>query len=215
MHEFERPREKMLKGGASVLSNVELLAVLLGSGIQGKDVFSVAQEIQKLANKNFGNLTVETLMRINGIGAAKACSIAAAIEFSRRFLIPENILVRNAEDAVLLVQDLKDKRQEHFVTITVDGGQSLIQKRTVFIGTLNQSIVHPREVFADALTDRAASIFFIHNHPSGNTDPSSADIVLTRRLVRSANLLGIDVVDHLIIGKDDYFSFMDNNLLTP
>ncbi len=215
MREFERPREKMLRAGPAFLSDVELLAVLLGSGIQGKDVFAVAREIIKLAQKEFSSLTVETLMRIEGVGLAKACSIAAAIEFSRRFLLADGVEVHGAQDAILLVPELRGKRQEHFITITLDGAHKMIRKRTVFIGTLNQSIVHPREIFADALTDRAASIIFIHNHPAGNPEPSASDVVLTKRLIRSAKLLGIDVLDHIIVGKEDYFSFQANELLTP
>ena len=204
----------MLQHGPSRLSNVELLAVLLGSGIKGKDVFGVAQEIHKIAQFNFNGLNVETLRQIEGVGAAKACSIVAAIEFSRRFLLSDGVEVRDAKDAILLVPELKSKRQEHFITITLDGAHTMIRKRTVFIGTLTQSIVHPREIFADALTDRAAAIVFIHNHPTGNPEPSASDIVLTQRLLRSARILGIDVIDHIVVGKEAYYSFKANDLLT-
>ncbi len=213
MPEFERPREKLLSSGPAVLSNVELVAILLGSGIQGKDVFSVARDILRIAQDGIEALNVETLMRIDGVGAARACTITAAVEFSRRFIMPVGIEVHNAREAILLVPELRGKKQENFITITLDGAHNVIRKRTVFIGTLNRSIVHPREIFADALTDRAASIVFIHNHPSGNTEPSASDIVLTRRLLRSAQILGIEVLDHIIVGKEDYFSFQSNNLL--
>src|SRR3990167_1160795 len=192
--EFDRPREKMEKKGAKALSDLELLAVLLGSGIQGKDVFEVARDIE-------------------GVGLAKACQIMAAIEFSKRFLVKEGIKVKNAEDAAKLTEELKDKKQEYFLSLTLDGASNLIQKRTVFIGTLNHSIVHPREVFADAISDRAAGIIFVHNHPSGDIDPSKEDIAITNRLLEVGKMVGIEVIDHVIISKDGCFSFQAEGML--
>ncbi|MBE7445822.1 MAG: DNA repair protein RadC [Planctomycetia bacterium] len=154
----------------------ELLAVLLGSGIQGKDVFEVARDILKLAQDDFDNINLEKLTDIEGVGLAKACQIMAAIEFSKRFLVKEGIKVKNIDDVVKLVEELRAKKQKYFLSLTLDGASYLIQKRIVFIGTLNHSIVHPREVFADAISDRAAGIIFVHNHPSGNIDPSKEDM---------------------------------------
>lgn len=211
--EFDRPREKMKQKGAQALSNIELLAVLLGSGVKGKDVFQVAKDILKLAQDNFDNISLEKLKNIEGIGLAKACQIMAAIEFSKRFLIKEGIKIRNAEDVVNLTEELKDKKQEYFLTLTLDGASNLIQKRTVFIGTLNHSIVHPREVFADAICDRAAGIIFVHNHPSGNVEPSGEDIAITNRLLEIGKIVGIEVIDHLIISKNGYFSFKTEEML--
>ncbi|HSE83053.1 MAG TPA: DNA repair protein RadC [Thermodesulfobacteriota bacterium] len=210
---FDMPREKMEQKGAKALSNIELLAVLLGSGIKGKDVFEVAKDILKLAQDDFGNLDLEKLKDIEGVGLAKACQIIAAIEFSKRFLIKDGITVKNVENVVKLTEELKDKKQEYFLTLTLDGASSLIQKRTVFIGTLNRSIVHPREIFADAISDRAAGIIFVHNHPSGNVEPSKEDVELTRRLVEAGKIVGIDVIDHVIISKDGYFSFQAEGML--
>lgn len=207
------PREKWEEKEAKVLSNLELLAVLLGSGIKGKDVFEVARDILKLAQDDFENLNLERLEDIEGVGLAKACQIIAAIEFSKRFLLKDGVKVKNAENIIKLTEELKGKRQEYFLTLTLDGASNLIQKRTVFIGTLNQSIVHPREIFADAIGDRAAGIIFVHNHPSGNVDPSKEDILLTRRLVEVGKIIGIEVVDHVIIGKDEYFSFQAEGML--
>jgi len=203
--EFDRPREKMKQKGAQALSNLELLAVLLGSGVKGKDVFQVAKDILKLAQDNFDNISLEKLKNIEGIGLAKSCQIMAAIEFSKRFLVKEGIKIRNAEDVVNLTEELKDKKQEYFLTLTLDGASNLIQKRTVFIGTLNHSIVHPREVFADAICDRAAGIIFVHNHPSGNVEPSGEDIAITNRLLEIGKIVGIEVIDHLIISKNWIF----------
>jgi DNA repair protein RadC len=154
--QFDRPREKMEQKGAKALSNLELLAVLLGSGIKGKDVFEVAKDILRLAQDDFDNINLEKLKDIEGIGFAKACQIMAAIEFSKRFLIKDGIKIKNVDDVVKLTEELKDKKQEYFLSFTLDGASNLIEKRTVFIGTLNHSIVHPREVFADAISDRAA-----------------------------------------------------------
>lgn len=211
--EFDRPREKMEKKGAKALSDLELLAVLLGSGIQGKDVFAVARDILKLAQGDFNNINLEKLRDIEGVGLAKACQIMAAIEFSKRFLIKEGIKVKNIDDVIKLVEELRAKKQEYFLSLTLDGASYLIQKRTVFIGTLNHSIVHPREVFADAISDRAAGIIFVHNHPSGNVDPSKEDIAITNRLLEVGKMVGIEVIDHVIVGKDGCFSFQAEGML--
>ena len=211
--QFDRPREKVEQKGAKALSNLELLAVLLGSGIKGKDVFEVAKDILRLAQDDFDNISLEKLKDIEGIGLAKACQIMAAIEFSKRFLIKDGIKIKNVDDVLRLTEELKDKRQEYFLSLTLDGDSNLIQKRTVFIGTLNHSIVHPREVFADAISDRAAGIIFVHNHPSGNVEPSKEDIAITQRLMEVGKIVGIEVIDHIIIGKNGYFSFQAEGIL--
>src|SRR3989304_6358416 len=200
--EFDRTREKMELKGAKALSNLELLAVLLGSGIKGKGVFEVAKDILNLTKDNFDSINIETLKNIEGVGLAKACQIMAAIEFAKRFLVNEGIKIKNTEDVVNLARELKTKRQEYFLSLTLDGASNLIQKRTVFIGSLNHSIVHPREVFADALSDRAAGIIFVDNHPSGNVEPSKEDIAITQRLIEVGRIIGIEVIDHIIIGKN-------------
>jgi DNA repair protein RadC len=211
--EFDRPREKMERKGPAALSTLELLAVLLGSGIKGKDVFEVSKDILKIAQKDIDVVNLEKLKRIEGIGVAKACQIIAAIEFTKRFLVKDSIVVNSVDDVLVLTGELKDKKQEYFLTLTLDGASRLIQKRTVFIGTLNKSIVHPREVFVDAIQDRAAGIIFVHNHPSGNTDPSEEDFAITERLLDVAKIVGIEVFDHIIIGKDRHFSFQAEGLL--
>ncbi len=211
--QFDRPREKMEQKGAKALSNLELLAVLLGSGIKGKDVFEVARDILRLAQDDFDNISLEKLKDIEGVGLAKACQIMAAIELSKRFLIKEGIKIKNVDDVLRLTEELKDKKQEYFLSLALDGASNLIQKRTVFIGTLNHSIVHPREVFADAISDRAAGIVFVHNHPSGNAEPSKEDIAITKRLVEVGKIIGIEVIDHIIIGKNGYFSFQAEGML--
>lgn len=213
MAPFDRPREKMLKKGPSALSNLELVAVLLGSGIKDRDVFKVAGEITHLAENDFKKLSIDRLRHISGIGTARACQIVAAIEFSRRFLMKNGIKIYDYQDAIKLVAEVRDKKQEYFLTLTLDGAHHLIQKRTVFIGTLNQSLVHPREIFADAISDRAAGIILIHNHPDGSCEPSLEDIQLTRRLVEASKILGIELLDHIIVTKNHDFSFKVHGMI--
>jgi len=186
---------------------------LLGSGIKGKDVFKVARDILKLVQKDFNDINLKSLKSIDGVGVAKASQIIAAIEFSKRFLIKDRINITCSNDIVKITEELKDKKQEYFLTFTLDGAHNLIEKRIVFIGSLNQSLVHPREIFADAITDRAAGIIFAHNHPSGNTEPSKEDISITDRLIEVGKLVGINVVDHIIISKDGYFSFNEKDMM--
>jgi len=211
---FDRPREKMLAKGPAALSNLELLAVLLANGIKGRDVFKVAQDISTKFGKNFKQISLDELQTIKGVGKVKSCQIMAALEFSRRFLMEVGIQITNDIDLMPLIEELRDRKQEYFLTFTLDGGNYLIEKRTVFIGTLNQSFVHPREIFADAITDRAASIIFVHNHPIDECYPSTEDILVTNRLREVAKLVGIQVLDHIIISKTSSFSFKNKGLLT-
>lgn len=210
---IDRPREKMEARGSKSLSNLELLVVLIGTGIKGRDVFSVAYDISREIERNFGKLTLEMLQGIPGVGKARSSQIIAAIEFAKRFMIHERTVVKNEEDVLPLVDELREKKQEYFLTLTLDGGHHLIEKRTVFIGTLNKSLIHPREIFADALTDRAAAIIFVHNHPSGDNFPSKEDILITNRLLKIADLVGIEVLDHIIITKSNFFSFKKKGML--
>jgi DNA repair protein RadC len=213
LDKIDKPREKMKKRGVSALTNIELVSVLIGSGVKGKGVFKVSKEILEILEKNISNIDLEKLMNIDGVGMAKACKIIAAIELSKRFLMKKDITITKAEDVYKLVQDIGYKKQEYFIVITLDGANHFIHKRVVFIGTLNQSIVHPREVFSDAITDRAASVILVHNHPSGNLNPSEDDLKTTSRLVEAGKILGIKVLDHVIVSKEGYFSFEEKELL--
>lgn len=209
----DRPREKIIKRGPETLSILELAAVMVGSGNQEIEVYEIAKELTKLIEQDFYALSVNKLQSVTGVGKAKACQIMAAIEMCRRFLLKEHIKIKNQQDVLDLVNELRDKKQEYFLTLTLDGAHNLIEKRIVFIGTLNQSLVHPREVFADAITDRAAAIILVHNHTSNDVNPSAADIQVTQRLLEAAETMGIEVLDHLIITKTQHFSFKDNGLL--
>lgn len=209
----DKPREKIVQKGVKALKNDELLAVLLGSGVKGKDVRKLSREVSDLLEKNFENLSVEKLCQIHGLGIAKASQIVAALELSKRLLSPNPRRIISAKMVYEALYAFRDKKQEHFVVLTLDGASHIINIRTVFIGTLTQSIVHPREVFADAIADRAASIIIAHNHPSGTLRASQADIRITERLKEVGSLVGIELLDHVIISHTGYYSFSDEGML--
>lgn len=211
--DIDKPREKLADRGVQSLTSHELLMVLLGSGVSGRDVAELAKDILKVIEKGKEGITIDKLTKIKGIGKAKAGQILSAFELAKRYLIKEEKKIRNTEDILALVEDIRDKKQEYFITITLTGASSIIEKREVFKGTVNYSMVHPREIFADAISDRAAGIVFIHNHPADDTQPSEADIKLTTQLCEAAKLLGIKVIDHIIVTKNNYFSFQAEGIL--
>ena len=203
----------MAKKGVEALTSRELLMVILGKGIKGKDVVELANDILKLIEKERENLTIEKLEQIQGVGKARAGQILASFELAKRYLIKPERKINNTDDVLRLVDEIRNKKQEHFITITLSGASNVIEKRTVFKGTINYSIVHPREIFADALTDRAAGIIFVHNHPEGDVEPSEQDKKITEKLIEAAKLLGIEVIDHIILTKNEYFSFKENGMI--
>ncbi len=213
LHKDDKPREKLAAKGAQSLKNDELLAILLGSGVQGKDVRKLAKEIISMLDSDFETLTLAKLCDIHGLGVAKASQILASIELSKRYLIQNNKRITSAQDVYNELKPFSTKTQEHFLVITLDGASHIINTRTVFIGTLNQSLVHPREVFADAIADRAAGIIIAHNHPSGTLEASRADIQITQRLKEVSKLVGIELLDHVILAKNGFYSFTDEGLL--
>lgn len=213
LHKHEKPREKLLARGTQSLKAYELLAVLLGSGTQGKDVINLSKEIAKLFENDFEGLSLERLTAIHGLGDAKAMQILSAIELSRRYLIKQNVKIASAADVHRELVAYVNKKQEHFIVMTLDGANHIIEKRVVFVGTLNQSLVHPREVFADAICDRAASIIIAHNHPSGQLIPSDADKRITRRLKEVADMVGIELLDHVILSREGYYSFEEEGIV--
>jgi len=203
----------LIQRGVTALKNEELLTILLGSGIQGKDVRKLAKEIISLMDRGVDRLTIEKLCQIHGLGIAKASQILAALELSKRYFLSQHRQISDAQDVFDELKAFADRKQEYFLTITLDGASHIIETRTVFIGTLNQSLVHPREVFADAICDRAAGIIVAHNHPSGTREPSRADIQITQRLKEVSRLVGIELLDHVILTKQGYYSFSDEGLL--
>ena len=213
LHKDDKPREKIVAKGVEALKNEELMALLLGRGIQGKDVRKLSKEIISMMDKGIDELSLKGLCDIHGLGIAKASQILASLELSKRYLIKSNKRITDAKDVYDELKAFSTKSQEHFLTITLDGASHIINTRTVFIGTLNQSLVHPREVFADAIADRAAGIIIAHNHPSGTLEASRADVQITQRLKEVSKLVGIELLDHVILSKQGYYSFSDEGLL--
>ena len=201
----DRPREKLQIKGASALSDFELLQALIGSGNKQADVYKIARETLKLIKASGAEVSYDELAKVTGLGLAKITEILSALELSKRYLLKsEQPIIDSPEKAVEQLADIRDKKQEYFVCLTLDGANRLIAKRIITIGTLTSSLVHPREVFADAITDRAASIIVAHNHPSGNLEASDADRAVTRRLNEAGSLLGINLIDHLIVTGSSY-----------
>ncbi len=204
-----RPREKLQARGAEALSDYELLMAIIGSGTQYADVTKLAREVQKLLKEKGSELAYEDLLNVKSLGPAKATNIMAGFElWRRRFEVSERPIIDSPEKAVEQLSDIRDKKQEYFVCLTLDGANRLIAKRIITIGTLTASLVHPREVFADAITDRAASIIVAHNHPSGTLTASSADSEITQRLEEAGVVLGIKLVDHLIVSSSGHLSIL-------
>ena len=211
--DFDRPREKLAAKGPEALSDSELLAVLLGSGVKGKDVFQVARAILRKLDNDKEKIDVKALISIGGIGLAKACQVVASFEFARRRLLKESIVIQKAEDILPLIARIANKKQEYFLCISLNGANEVIGNRVVTVGLLNTNQVHPREVFVDAISDRAASVILAHNHPSGVLKPSPDDIATTRQLVDAGKILGISVLDHIIITKKGHLSFKERDLM--
>lgn len=204
-----RPREKLQAKGPAVLSDYELIMAIIGSGNAQADVTKIARDVEKLIKAKKQYITYDELLKIKSLGPAKATQVIAGMELWRRqFEVPLQPIIDSPQKAVEQLADIRDKKQEYFVCLTLDGANRLISKRVITIGTLTASLVHPREVFADAITDRAASIIVAHNHPSGNREASSADIEVTERLNTAGILLGIKLADHLIVTKADFRSIL-------
>jgi len=215
----ERPRERLQKFGPEALSAQELLALVIGRGIPKKSVMNIAQELlTRFGNiKAISHASIEELSQIKGIGLAKAAQIKACFELGRREeLEPElkNFDIKDPEAVVKAIRaSIKDKAKEHFKLILLNPRNKIIGISTISIGTLNASLVHPREVFKDAITHSAASVVLAHNHPSGDPEPSEDDLTITKRLIEAGRILGIEVMDHIIIAKNGFFSFKEKGLI--
>lgn len=205
----DRPREKLLKRGAAVLEDYELLAVALGSGSRDKDVLTLARELLPVFDQRNGSLRAEHLAEVRGLGEAKAAALTAMIEFARRRIRPEGVKIRTAADIIPLIQHIAERKQEHFICISLNGAHEVIATRTVTVGLVNAAHVHPREVFSDPITDRACAIIVAHNHPSGDLTPSAEDIDVTKRLDKAGTTLGIRLLDHVVFSRRGYFSLRE------
>lgn len=205
----DRPREKLACYGAERLSDLELLMAIIGSGNAKADVGVIARRVLRLLREKDGELTYSDLRSVIGLGEAKIPVILASLELAKRYLVDsDRPVVDSPEKAVALLANIRDKKQEHFVCLTLDGVNRLIAQRVVTIGTLTASLVHPREVFADAITDRAAGIIVAHNHPSGSLEISQADRDVTDRLTEAGKLLGITLIDHIVVTKSEHRSIV-------
>lgn len=210
----DMPREKLQRLGASALKDYELMAVLLGTGVKGKDVMALSKELIQFIEKEFDSLDLKKLLSIHGLGSAKASQILSALELSKRLLIEsQNIKITTPKDIYEELRAYRKKQQEYFIALYLDGANCLLETKVITIGTLNQSLVHPREVFAYAIEKRCASIIVAHNHPSGILEASSEDLEVTQRLKQSGKILGIELLDHIIFTSEAFVSLKEEGVL--
>jgi len=196
----ERPREKLEKYGPGRLSDSELLAIILGSGIKGKNVLILSREILRQVEVNgIANISRNDFAKINGLGKAKISQLLALIELSRRLNEKNGIVIKSPEDVWKLCADFYDSKKEHMAVFYLDTKNRIIERRITSIGTLDSNLVHPREIFEPALSLSASSIMIAHNHPSGGLEPSAEDKKITWQLLEAANLLGFKLLSHVII----------------
>ncbi len=207
---FDRPREKFLKKGPDALSKADLLAIILGNGIKGKNVQELASQIIKKYGNKFLDVTINELKTINGIGQAKALQIVSAISLFKRFYEEDaqrEITIRDYKDVLSLTYDLRDKKKEYLVCLYLNAKNILIKKEIISIGTLDKSLIHPREIFNPAIQLNSACVIIAHNHPTGNPQPSIEDEEVMGRVIQAGELVGIPILDFIIIGDNDYYSF--------
>ena len=214
----ERPREKLIKHGPRTLTNSELLAIIISKGSKKESVLTLVNRLFKKYNlKSLSRLKIANLKKQFGIGDAKACQIMACFELGRRlssFKQDKKPVIKQAKDvAKLFIPKMNGLEKEYFKGIYLDSRKRIIKQETIFIGSLNESVVHPREIFKIALDENAAAIILLHNHPSGDPKPSNFDIEITKELVKAGNLLGIPVLDHIIIGEKKYVSLKERGLI--
>jgi DNA repair protein RadC len=205
----DRPREKLLAKGAAALSDQELLAVLLGKGTAEMDVMTLASKVVRVMDEKGLQVQPDDLTNLDGVGEAKATLILAAIEFARRRIKPEGMKIETPADVLPLIRHYADRKQEHFLAIAINGANEVQSVRVISIGLIDRSSVHPREVFADAVAERASGIIVAHNHPAGGVEPSDADVIVTKQLREAGRIVGIELLDHVIFNKATYYSFLE------
>jgi DNA repair protein RadC len=216
LHRTEKPREKIARRGAETLKDEELLAALLRTGYKGKDVLALSRDLaKKYPGRKMFELPFRELSRVKGVGAAKAASLLAAWELAKRHQNGHGGLpvIQTPEAVCDQVTEIRARKKEHFLVLYLNTRNQLLAKEFVSIGTVNASLVHPRECFEPALRVSAASVILVHNHPSGDPSPSEEDRELTRRLAEAGRLLGIDVLDHVIVAEHRHFSLQENGLM--
>jgi len=216
MHRVQKPRERLAMKGASALKEEELLAILLRTGYAGKDVFSVSRGlVKKYPGKTLFELPFSKLKNIKGVGVSRASTLQAAWELTKRLSGESNgsPAIKTPQDVIAQVQEIRSRKKENFVVLYLNARNQLIHKEFVSIGTLNSSLVHPREVYEPAIRHSAASLILVHNHPSGDVQPSEDDHIVTHRLVEAGCLLGIEVLDHVVVSEQGFYSFKDEDQL--
>ena len=208
-----RPRERLVSKGPMALCDAELLAVLLNTGIKGKNVSELAGDLLRLLDRSNEIPSIEELSRLSGMGRSKACAIAAMLEFGRRRWGAAGFTVKRPEDIFTLVRHHADRKQERFISLSLNGAHEVLSVRVVTVGLVNRTIVHPREVFADLIEDRAAAFAVAHNHPSGRLSPSPEDNEITERLLKASEILGLYFLDHVIFSASAWWSYRQNGRL--
>lgn len=198
-----------MKYGAKYLSDQELVALLIGCGIRGYPVMKVAADVLQVLDRSRNGPDPLQLKRITGVGSARAILIMAALEFARRRIRPEGLKITFPTDVLPLINHFGDRKQEHFLSVSLNGAHEVIAIRVVTIGLVDKTHVHPREVFAEPITDRASSLIIAHNHPSGSLTPSREDSDVTRQLRDAGEILGIKLLDHIIFNRKGYYSFLE------
>lgn len=206
-------RERTIENGLLYPTNVELLMLILGSGNKDMSVEVMAQKINDVLTDSNLEDVVENLLKVKGVGQGKALSVAAALELGRRHCSHLKAHIQSPEDILPYVQNYAMCGKEHFVMITLNGGHEIIKIHLISVGTVNKTIIHPREVFREAIKENASSIVICHNHPSGNCVPSDEDIETTKYLIEASNLIGIPILDHIIFDCDSYYSFLEHEFL--
>lgn len=208
-------RERLSTSGPPAMADFELLAAILGTGSRGKDVRVLSSEILASHDLSAGVPSIDKLATVPGLGKARACRIAAALELGRRFFGVRERRIACPEDAWQLVRHFDDRKQERFLCCTLNGAHDVIAVRVVTVGLINRTIVHPREIFSVAVADRACAIFVAHNHPSGRLEPSQEDLEITTRLKEAGTILGIPLLDHIIFSHEAYVSMVETRIFTP
>jgi len=211
MDVHDRPRERMVSGGAESLSDLELLAILIGSGSKERPVNSIAKELLEVMDKK-AIVSHEDLQNISGLGMAKTTLICAALELGRRRLPAKKRQISTPGDIYPLISHYAGRMQEHFLSVALNGAHEVLSVNVCSIGLVNRTLVHPREVFVEAVRQRATAILVAHNHPSGNLEPSVEDRDVTRRLRQAGDIIGIKVLDHLVFSEEGYFSMLEGNV---
>lgn len=214
-----RPRERLEEYGPKALADHELLAIILRTGTRDKNVVALALEVLKKMDNlyNFRQITMQELVKIPGIGRVKAAEILAAIEFGGRIArttqVKEGTVMSSSWVGNYLMEEMSALKQENVLALYLNTKNEIVKKETIFVGSLSSSIAHPREIFKGAVRYSAARIILAHNHPSGDTEPSEADFNFTRRMVDAGELMGIEVIDHIIVGEGDYLSLREHGLM--